>query len=891
MNALSKSLNTKLLLIVVCVVALGGILAAFRQERVESERLQTTYDQRLQRLAASYQRRVAEELQQRQELLNAAHQILQTQLFGDGVSQPPPDFALARDEDGAWRLFDGISAVFVHRDMPTNAETLTHIFRSRVVMEQVVPLLTTSFSAVYFITDTRMTRIWPTDIVVAHQPDHDVTQEIFYTLVTPANNPTREPRWTPIYFDFYTQAWMISLIFPVYETAAHVPVEEHKFVGVMGADLDVTFLLKTLSNLNVDGDDIKSFIFDDQGELILHSDQRLPGAASDTQSYQRLSESAEIDKAITGYIHRAVNQEIAPGGITYSAIDGVQQHISYHPLENMNWYLSLYYPSTMIDEKLRATLSDIYFNIVVLTLLLSFILYCGLQYFVIRRIRALAAATASVSAKNWTTKVPEDGADEISFLGRSINIMLVKINDLIEGLNVNIGQLEQVNLAAKEDQFKMEQLAYYDHLTGLHNRILFKDHLRTTLQVCQRDKSHFALMYLDLDHFKRINDTLGHEAGDTLLIEVARRIKECLREEDVVARLGGDEFAVLLHQVGSPQYAYIVANKVIAALNRPLLLSGQEVVIGVSIGITLAPDDSLQLDALMKNADLAMYQAKEKGRNTFQFYTADMNHEVEFRLALESDLRSALKNQEFELYFQPVIDLQTGKIVCAEALLRWHHPVRGMVSPVDFIPVAEDSGLIVPIGNWVMRAACQQAKNIQKALHRPLGIAVNVSARQLHDNGFVDALKAALEEIRIAPEWLSVELTETTLMADGNNAVERLRRIQAMGVSIAIDDFGTGYSSLSNLKRLPINTVKIDRSFVEGLPGDEEDRAITTLIVAMANSLNYKVIVEGVETAAQLTFLTLCGCDYAQGYYFSKPVPADELMQLLFDETAAGETF
>src|SRR5690606_6879647 len=359
-------------------------------------------------------------------------------------------------------------------------------------------------------------------------------------------------------------------------------------------------------------------------------------------------------------------------------------------------------------------------------------------------------------------------------------------------------------------------------------------------------KSHFALMYLDLDHFKRINDTLGHEAGDALLIEVAARIKQCLREDDIVARLGGDEFAILLHQVGSAQYAYVAANKVIAALNQPLSLSGQEVVVGVSIGITLAPDDSQHVDTLMKNADLAMYQAKEKGRNTFQFYTADMNAQVEQRLALESDLRQALKNQEFELYYQPIIDLRSGKIVSAEALLRWHHPCRGLVSPQDFIPVAEDSGLIVPIGKWVVRTACQQAKNIQKALHRPLKIAVNVSARQLHDSGFVAAFKAALEDIRVAPEWLSVELTETTLMADGDKAIERLEQIRAMGVSIAIDDFGTGYSSLSHLKRLPVNTLKIDRSFVEGLPEDEEDRAITTLIVAMANSLNYKVVVEGV---------------------------------------------
>lgn len=999
MTPLNRSLNAKLLLIVMCVVALGGLMAAYRQVRVETERLQITYDQRLQRLAANYQRRLAEELSQRQLLLSAAHNILLERLFDQDQQLSATTSTLVRDADQAWRQFDGISAVFVPKDKTPDTELLHYVAQTQSLWDQIIPLLSTSFNAVYFISDSGMTRVWPAQIVAEHRADYHVTQEVFFSLVTPVNDPSREFRWTPMYYDAYSKAWMISLVFPVYR--------QDTFVGAMGADLNIGVLFNELSNLNLDSDDIKAFIFNDDGKLILHSEQLLT-TQGQAQSVYVSHQPNTKDSNFLEYIRNAIAGEFVPGEVAYQELNGVKQHISYYPLENMNWYISLYYSDAVIVAKLKNTLVDIYTNIIILMVFLFLIIYFSLNYFVVKRISVLARATALVSQGNWTLVVPQQGYDEISFLGRCINVMLDKINDLIHGLNRNIVELEKANTEAKklivaienstsivvifnkdwvleyanacfwqvsgyslrdklmgemallyvpgtdgvpelndivaalctayqanpnrrndwrseylaqrkdgsrfwltqsisgifsddgeleyfiavgqdssdlkQNQQKIENLAYYDHLTGLHNRVLFKDHLRTAVQICQRDKTHFALMYLDLDHFKRINDTLGHEAGDTLLVEVASRIKGCLRDEDVVARLGGDEFAVLLHQVGSAQYAYKVANKIIAALNIPLHISAQEIVIGVSIGITLAPDDSVQLDALMKNADLAMYQAKEKGRNTFQFYTADMNYQVESRLALESDLRQALKNQEFELFYQPVIDLRSNKIVAAEALLRWRHPQRGLVSPLEFITVAEESGLIVPIGRWVVRTACQQAKNIQKALHRPLRIAVNVSARQLHDNDFVLAVKLALDEIKLAPEWLSVELTETTLMTDGDKAIEQLKQIRALGVNIAIDDFGTGYSSLSHLKRLPVDTLKIDRSFVEGLPGDEEDRAITTLIVAMATSLNYKVVVEGVEASDQLAFLTLCGCDYAQGFYFSHPLPADQLMQLLFSE-------
>lgn len=435
----------------------------------------------------------------------------------------------------------------------------------------------------------------------------------------------------------------------------------------------------------------------------------------------------------------------------------------------------------------------------------------------------------------------------------------------------------------KYNQQRMEQLAYYDQLTGLQNRTLFKRELKLALLTNSRENNQLALLYLDLDHFKRVNDTLGHESGDYLLQEVASRLRSCLREEDAIARLGGDEFAILLQRIGSPRYASLVAEKVIAALNEPILLAGQELVIGVSVGITLAPHDSTVIDTLMKNADLAMYQAKGKGRNSHQFYTVDMNIEMESRLLLERELREAIDNFEFELYFQPQMDVESGDIVGAEALLRWNHPVKGRISPAEFIPIAEESGLIVPIGKWALRVACQQARSIQKALARQMRISVNLSMRQLHDENFVDELQAILKDTGLQSSQLELEVTESMLMVDAHKVVKLLTQIRKLGVHIAIDDFGTGYSSLSYLKKLPLSCLKVDRSFVKDLPEDAEDKAITSMIVAMANSLGHSVIAEGVEKTEQLQYLRDNGCDVVQGYLICHPIPANDLMLTLFE--------
>ena len=435
----------------------------------------------------------------------------------------------------------------------------------------------------------------------------------------------------------------------------------------------------------------------------------------------------------------------------------------------------------------------------------------------------------------------------------------------------------------KAQQSEMEQLAYYDVLTGIANRGLFKEQIGMALRRGERETNQSALLYLDLDHFKRINDTLGHEAGDLLLVEVASRLTGCLRDEDIVGRLGGDEFGVLLSKVGSPQYVSIVANKLLSVLARPISLLGTEVIVSCSIGITLAPHDGNQIDLLMKNADMAMYQAKDKGRNNFRFYTSDMNRIVESRMEMENDLREAIKHQQFSLHYQPQVDLISGVIVGAEALIRWQHPTKGNIPPIEFISIAEETGLIVPIGKWVLRTAAQQIKCVQKALKMNVKISVNLSARQLSQGDFVQSLTAVLEECRLDPELLELEVTESLLMDNIDNVISQLTEIRNLGVSLAIDDFGTGYSSLSYLKHLPVDILKIDRSFVKDLPHNSDDREITSLIITLAKKLNRKVIAEGVETLGQIEFLRENGCDYGQGYYYARPLPADEFLVALFN--------
>jgi diguanylate cyclase (GGDEF)-like protein/PAS domain S-box-containing protein len=432
-----------------------------------------------------------------------------------------------------------------------------------------------------------------------------------------------------------------------------------------------------------------------------------------------------------------------------------------------------------------------------------------------------------------------------------------------------------VTQAALAEQ-KVHELACYDSLTGLPNRNMFFGELNRTIARARREHREFAVCFIDLDRFKAINDTLGHQAGDELLEAMADRLRTSLRESDVVARLGGDEFVVLLEGC-TPADLGRVANKMLASIGEPLMLHGCTLDVTCSIGIGIFPADGDDAATLLKHADAAMYLAKERGKNNVQFYTAELADLAERQFALESELRLALARDELFLHYQPKIDLATGEMRSVEALLRWEHPQRGLVPPNDFIPLAEERGLIVPIGRWVIQAACRQMREWRRAGLAVPAVAVNLSARQFASETLIEDLVRALEEHDIEPSQFEVELTESALMADPERANQVLRQVDAMGVRISIDDFGTGYSSLSYLKRFPARTVKIDRSFIRGLPADTNDAAITQAVIAMAHSLGLAVVAEGVECETQLQTLREMGCDEVQGYLLGRPMPPADL--------------
>ncbi|MGL4317388.1 MAG: EAL domain-containing protein [Pseudomonas sp.] len=436
----------------------------------------------------------------------------------------------------------------------------------------------------------------------------------------------------------------------------------------------------------------------------------------------------------------------------------------------------------------------------------------------------------------------------------------------------------------KASEQRIHRLAYYDALTLLPNRTLFQDRLHTALQHAERHDEWVVLMFLDLDRFKPINDSLGHAAGDRMLKDVAVRLAACVDEDDTVARMGGDEFTLLLQprntREGALNRAIHVAEQILASLAQPFVLQGREFFVTASIGIALAPQDGNELSQLMKNADTAMYHAKERGKNNFQFYQADMNATALQRLELESDLRHALEQNQFQLYYQPQFSGDGSRLTGVEALLRWNHPRRGLVPPGEFIPVLEELGLVVQVGDWVLEEACRQLKAWHATQVRVPKVSVNLSARQFADGQLAMRISRTLEENGVPPACLELELTESILMRDVGETLQILASLKKLGLCIAVDDFGTGYSSLNYLKQFPIDVLKIDRSFVDGLPGGEQDAQIARAIIAMAHSLNLAVIAEGVETQEQLDFLREHGCDEVQGFLFGKPMPAKQFEAL-----------
>lgn len=432
----------------------------------------------------------------------------------------------------------------------------------------------------------------------------------------------------------------------------------------------------------------------------------------------------------------------------------------------------------------------------------------------------------------------------------------------------------------KNTEAHIENLAHFDQLTGLPNRVMLNDRVTYLLSMAQRTNEPLAVMFLDLDHFKNINDTLGHTIGDYVLIEMAKRIKETVRDEDTVARLGGDEFIMLFPNTDS-NAAMHIATKLITAISKSTMIEHHELTTTPSIGIALYPNDGKDFETLLKNADTAMYRVKNGSRNAFHFFTQEMQLNLARNLHLENALRHALERNELEVYYQPQVAIEDGRIIGAEALLRWHHPELGMISPAEFIPIAESSGQIIEIGEWVLRTAIQQTKAWIDSELSPMIIAINLSAIQFRQKNLLTLVTDILEEVQLLPQYLELELTEAVTMHDPESVIDVMNRFHEQGIRMSIDDFGTGYSSLSYLKQFKVYKLKIDQSFIRDISDDPDDRAIVSAIIDMAHNLGLQTIAEGVETAEQLAFLRLHGCDEVQGYYFSKPLPSVEFEQFL----------
>lgn len=599
-------------------------------------------------------------------------------------------------------------------------------------------------------------------------------------------------------------------------------------------------------------------------------------------------------------------------------LDGTQQHSPH----NLHVMLPIALDGERIGSVfLIADLEELYFQlgnqfvIVVLVLLMSLlvalIISLRMQRIISIPILNLAESAKLVSkTRNYTLRVRKQSQDELGTLTDAFNNMLVQIqeqderlkqhkDDLEELVTRRTAELHELNNQLKNQAHRLEELvrvrtaelhelneqlkhqAYYDTLTNLPNRALFNDRLYQAILHAQRNRKALAVLFLDLDRFKNINDTLGHAVGDHLLHMVASRLRQFVRKEDTVARLGGDEFTILLGSLNCAQDAGDLSKNVLKSLARPFECFGHDLHITTSIGIAVYPNDGSDTDTLMRNADTAMYCAKTRGRNNYGFYAAEMHAESLNRLELENHLRRALAREDFVVHYQPQCDIQSGRIVAVEALLRCRHHERGLVSPSVFVPILEETGLILPVGEWVLRNACSQAKAWMEAGLTPVKMTVNCSSRQFNQRNLCHKVMQILEESGLSPHSLTLEITESLLMQNAEHTVTTLQELSAMGVHLAVDDFGTGYSSLNYLKRFPINTIKIDKSFVHDITTDQDDAAIVKAIIAMAHALGLEVTAEGVETEAQLAFLRGNCCDSVQGYLLGKPLSKEKIVSKL----------
>ncbi len=606
----------------------------------------------------------------------------------------------------------------------------------------------------------------------------------------------------------------------------------------------------------LNGEDLESYKGKDPVDLALFQDGSLANITSVQpevmnllkQSKFTLNQLEDINKILSKYNFHAVAQELDNGGLLLALIS-TQDLVS--------------------AANQRKTLELLGLMGLLMVLLLVELL---LARDIAQPLESMVDTTQDIIHGNYNRLVPSSNIQELQELGKAINYLAKQL---------------QVQIS------KLTYQAFHDPLTNLPNRPLFEDRLRRALVRAQRSPNTIAVLFLDLDGFKLINDSFGHKAGDRLLVLVSERLDSCLRDEDTLARLGGDEFTILLENIQDMEDATSVARRIAKQLELPFSLEDHEIFISASIGIAISTGDRSRPDDFLRDADAAMYAAKKNGKATHQVFNLNMASQARQQLLLEADLRRALERQEFRVYYQPVIHLDTGKIVEVEALVRWQHPLRGLVPPLDFIPLAEETGLIMPLGQWILEQACKQLRvwHLQYPSDPPLVVGVNLSAKQFQQSQLEDKIAAILQEQNLEPGSLKLEITESAILRNTDANLDLLRKLNDLGVQLAIDDFGTGFSALNYLKQFPVDTLKIDRGFVNGLGSNPEDTAIVHAIIAFAKALNLGITAEGIETANQLAILRELNCDRGQGYYFSKPLPSEAIDHLLASNQAVDSRF
>lgn len=982
-----NSLSIKFSALVFLLTVLASTVIAFAMLALQQDVLISQEHAELEQTTTRYARQLDNEFWQKEKKAISANQVV-TRFFQQ--QQFAPEHQAEAYADGSLRSKDDLSAAFQQQQQFAK-QPHGYFRQTGQLWQQLAPVLLEDFFNFYFISKDGFIRIAPADWALEIPADHDFKKDVFFNIATPAMNPARLPRWTPLYYDSIWQKWMTSLVIPVYIN--------DEFVGITGTDLVLDDIFANLGQIAQWEPGRQAMLFDGKGNLLLDAQNSLQRQIAKPQ----MNQLAEGVKPQQAELHQFMQQVLKRPTAQAQISRQVENYVtSTARIDRLDWHVMLYHAKADVVKGLQ----DYRNKVVLLFLLVALIVALALQFFiykfVLKRLTNLANAVQRLSHSDGVRIELDDRSDEIGLLNRAFARMSDEITQLITGLNTRILEKEEAERATrklskavafsssgivltdsnlvveyvnpfllemiaaepesvlgkplhllfaqemrfvgedilqslqerhhwrgdmllqqankqfwaslaiapirddkgdvsnyvcamqdisfiKESQRKMEQLAYYDVLTGLANRSYFRDQLRKAIAMAARGYYHFALLYFDLDEFKRINDTLGHDAGDELLKEVARRLISRLREEDTIARLGGDEFAVILSGISDKKSAALIAENLQQAFAQPVRLAGHDVAISASIGITIAPQDADEEEMLLKHADLAMYEAKARGKNTYHFFSQELNDAANDRLHIENQLREAIREQQFLLYYQPKIDIRTNEVKGYETLLRWLRPDNTMVPPLKFIPVAESTGLIVQIGEWILWEACRFLAR-QHARGQLITVSVNLSARQFTDQDLPGLVERVLKRTGALAEYLILEITESMLMGDTDAAITQLNELKRLGLALSIDDFGTGYSSLSYLKRFPVDELKIDRSFVKDIPDDKNDMDITAAIIAMAQKMDLRVVAEGVETIEQVDFLLNNACYLVQGYYFSMPLAEQELSRLNFSVVSQKTT-